>query len=152
MLNNICIPHFSLSAFSYLYRDKSVAPLSQWPITSSVYRNTIRWQSVRFRSSALVTLDTDGDVARFSIGIPNAKQGVSQAVKKPQQKKKKWRKVKLDELNLYRRKTRKKMKSPDPEFRIQCKIEKVRCLMILVSCFLLNEHDLLMDHFRHPYS
>ncbi|KAG6496638.1 uncharacterized CRM domain-containing protein At3g25440, chloroplastic-like isoform X1 [Zingiber officinale] len=121
MLNNICIPHFSLFAFSDLYRDKSVAPLSQWPITSLVDRNTIRWQSVRFSSSALVTLDTDGDVARFSIGIPNAKLGVS--VKKPQ---KKWRKVKLDELKIYRRRTRKKMESPDPEVRIRCKLEKAK--------------------------
>ncbi|XP_074585023.1 putative CRM domain-containing protein At3g25440, chloroplastic [Curcuma longa] len=105
---------------------KSVVPLSQWPIISLVYRNTIKWQSVRFRSSALVTLDTHGDVARFSIGIPNAKQGVSKAVKKPQKKKKKWRKAKLDELKMYRRKTRKKMESPDPEVRIRCKLEKAK--------------------------
>ncbi|XP_074586822.1 putative CRM domain-containing protein At3g25440, chloroplastic [Curcuma longa] len=113
--NDICISHFSSCAFS-----------SRWSVTSLVYHNTIRWQSVRFRSDSLVTLNTDNHVARFSIGRPNVKnEANSKAMKKPQ-KKKMSRKAKLNELKWFRLKAKKKMKSPNPEVRIRYKLEKAK--------------------------
>ncbi|XP_042435412.1 uncharacterized CRM domain-containing protein At3g25440, chloroplastic-like isoform X1 [Zingiber officinale] len=110
---DICISHFSSCAFS-----------SQWSVTSLVYHNTIRWQSVRFRSDSLVTLNTEDHVARFSIGRPNVNHGTnSKAMKKPL---KKSRKAKLNELKWFRLKAKKKMKSPNPEVRIRYKLEKAK--------------------------
>lgn len=85
--------------------------------------NPQRWQSIRFRSNALVTLNTDDDVARFSVGIPNPKPGFQS---RPTKKRKMMsRKAKLNELKWYRLKAKKKMKSPNPEVRIRYKLEKV---------------------------
>ncbi|CAL9041509.1 unnamed protein product [Musa banksii] len=86
--------------------------------------NPQRWQSIRFRSNALVTLNTDDDVARFSVGIPNPKPGIQS---RPTKKRKMMsRKAKLNELKWYRLKAKKKMKSPNPEVRIRYKLEKAK--------------------------
>ncbi|WOL19455.1 hypothetical protein Cni_G28253 [Canna indica] len=128
----MCISHFSLCTCSDLSRNKAMAYASQQSVSSLVYHRRItfspvsleRWQSIRFRSNALVTLNTDDDVVRFSIDRPNAKPGVqSKATKK---KKKMSRKAKLNELKWYRLKAKKKMKSPNPEVRIRYKLEKAK--------------------------
>ncbi|XP_008805514.1 uncharacterized CRM domain-containing protein At3g25440, chloroplastic isoform X1 [Phoenix dactylifera] len=85
-----------------------------------------RWQPVRFRSNALVTLDTEDDVARFSLKDPSAKsQAQTKGMKMPKRQKMS-RKAKLNELKWYRLKAKKKLKSPNPEVRIRYKLEKAK--------------------------
>ncbi|XP_042439593.1 uncharacterized CRM domain-containing protein At3g25440, chloroplastic-like isoform X3 [Zingiber officinale] len=92
--------------------------------SDKLFVEEIWWQSVRFRSDSLVTLNTEDHVARFSIGRPNANHGAnSKAMKKPL---KKSRKAKLNELKWFRLKAKKKMKSPNPEVRIRYKLEKAK--------------------------
>ncbi|RWW12225.1 hypothetical protein BHE74_00001555 [Ensete ventricosum] len=95
----------------------------QKPIIHNPF-NPQRWQSIRFRSNALVTLNTDDDVARFSIGIPNLKPGIQS--RRTKKRKKMSRKAKVNELKWYRLKAKKKMKSPNPEVRIRYKLEKAK--------------------------
>lgn len=127
----MCVSHSSLRAYSNLI-DKATASSPQWSVSSLVHHKTHtyspcslqRWQSIRFRSNALVTLNTDDDVVRFSIGRPSVKP-VAQSKKTKKPKKKMSRKAKLNELKWYRLKAKKKMKSPNPEVRIRYKLEKV---------------------------
>ncbi|PKA50495.1 putative CRM domain-containing protein [Apostasia shenzhenica] len=84
-----------------------------------------RWQPIRFISNALVSVDTNGRVARFSLGEPCGNQGgQAKGIKKT--KKKMSRKAKRNELKWYRLKAKKKMKSPNPEVRIRYKLEKAK--------------------------
>lgn len=95
-----------------------------------------RWQPVRFRSNALVMLDTDDDVARFSLKEPSAKpRAQTKGMKKPKRQKMS-RKAKLNELKWYRLKAKKKLKSPNPEVRIRYKLEKVGYMMSFLSHFV----------------
>ncbi|KAG1327353.1 putative CRM domain-containing protein, chloroplastic [Cocos nucifera] len=85
-----------------------------------------RWQPVRFRSNALVTLDTDDNVARFLLKEPSARpRAQTKGTKKPKRQKMS-RKAKLNELKWYRLKAKKKLKSPNPEVRIRYKLEKAK--------------------------
>ncbi|KAI0501730.1 hypothetical protein KFK09_016675 [Dendrobium nobile] len=84
-----------------------------------------RWQPIRYRSNAQVTVDTASNVARFCIDTPSEKQGIQpKGMKKV--KKKMSRKAKLNELKWYRLKAKKKMKSPNPEVRIRYKLDKAK--------------------------
>ncbi|XP_020591609.1 uncharacterized CRM domain-containing protein At3g25440, chloroplastic [Phalaenopsis equestris] len=84
-----------------------------------------RWQPIRYRSNAIVTVDTANNVARFCIDEQIEKKGVQQKGMK-KVKKKMSRKAKLNELKWYRLKAKKKMKSPNPEVRIRYKLDKAK--------------------------
>lgn len=74
--------------------------------------------------STAVTLSTDGEFARFTVGDSGSKQKVGQGQARPA-KKKMSRKAKVNQLKWYRLKAKKKMKSPNPEVRIRYKLDKV---------------------------
>ncbi|KAG0468974.1 hypothetical protein HPP92_018302 [Vanilla planifolia] len=81
------------------------------------------WHSIRYRSNAIVTVDTSDGVARFCVGKPNEIKAIQP---KAMKRKKMSRKAKLNELKWYRLKAKKKMKSPNPEVRIRYKLDKAK--------------------------
>ncbi|XP_072981278.1 uncharacterized CRM domain-containing protein At3g25440, chloroplastic [Typha angustifolia] len=124
----------------------SICPYSDWRsfrfmfLSSPIARSSLELQNsivdvlhgihssqpLRYRSNALVTVNIDDDVARFSLYEPTAKPGArTKEIKRPK-KQKMSRKAKLNELKWYRLKAKKKMKSPNPEVRIRYKLEKAK--------------------------
>lgn len=82
----------------------------------------------RQMTSASIELKTDEGVVRFNFANSMAKEGrLQEKVNKVAKKVKKMsRKAKINELRFYRLKTKKKIKSPNPEVQIRYKLEKAK--------------------------
>ncbi|XP_028754236.1 uncharacterized CRM domain-containing protein At3g25440, chloroplastic-like [Neltuma alba] len=84
-----------------------------------------KWLLARYTSNASFELNTNNDVARFSIGkTPDNSNSTTKA--KKEKKVKMSRKTKLKELRFYRLKAKKEMNSPISEVRIRYKLEKAK--------------------------
>lgn len=95
---------------------------------------TFLLQSVRFMSNGVIKLNVSDGIARFDIGDQeskskskgNKKEMSEKAIRKKRRKEKKSIKAKRSELRFYRLKSRKKLKSRNPEVRIKYKLEKAK--------------------------
>ncbi|XP_010913263.1 uncharacterized protein [Elaeis guineensis] len=128
------VSHFSMCSCPHQREYKTISFSMPTAMSSLTVQRSVtyklfglqRWQPVRFRSNALVTLDTDDNVARFSLKEPSARpRAQTKGMKKPKRQKMS-RKAKLNELKWYRLKAKKKLKSPNPEVRIRYKLEKAK--------------------------
>ena len=86
------VSHFSMCSCPHQREYKTISFSMPTAMSSLTVQRSVtyklfglqRWQPVRFRSNALVTLDTDDNVARFSLKEPSARpRAQTKGMKKP---------------------------------------------------------------------
>ncbi|KAL5563226.1 hypothetical protein UlMin_032973 [Ulmus minor] len=89
-----------------------------------------KWILASFMSNVAIELKMNNGFVRFSLGRALDGNGSSTQVKQKAKRCKMSKKAKVNELQLYRLKAKKKMNSPNPEVRIRYKLEQKEAWLI----------------------